>query len=195
MPIDRKPITEKKDSNVQPSTQKTSRLIFLIAMTLVFQMLGLPPVFTGPVINLMLILTSLVISPVAACILGVLTPVVAGLRGQLPGFMMPMIPFIMIANSVLILLFTAFRRFFARWLGNENILRSIPAWLGLVIGAFCKFLLLYYAARVILPLVLGIAMRDVVIQAMSLPQFLTALVGGALAFLIFRMLQTRFFLK
>ena len=178
-----------------PSTQKISRLIFLITLTLIFQMLGLPPVFTGPIINMMLILTSLVISPVAACILGVLTPIFAALRGQLPGFMLPMIPFIMIANSVLILLFTAFRTFFAKWLQNDNILLSIPAWLGLIIGSFFKFLLLYYAARVLLPLFLGIDLRDVVIRAMSLPQFFTALAGGTLAFIIFKMLQSRFFFK
>ena len=173
------------------SSKNISRLIFLIALTLTFEMLGLPQPITGPIVNMMLLLATLIISPLAGCILGLITPLVAGLRGQLPPLLLPMIPFIISANVALVLVFFGTRRFLAQWLAEKNVLLSIPAWSALVLAALIKFVILYHAARFILPMYLGKELPEAIVAAMSLPQFLTAILGGALAFLIFRMLQSR----
>ncbi len=160
---------------------------------LTFEMIGLPQPITGPIVNMMLILTTLVISPFAGCILGFITPVVAGLRGQLPPLLLPMIPFIIAGNASFILVFYATRRLLSTWLGDENIVLAIPAWIGVLSGAFVKFIILYYAVRFFLPFYLGKDIPDAVVAAMSLPQLITALIGGVMAFFIFRMLQSRSF--
>ncbi len=173
------------------NSKKSSRLIFLITLTLIFELIGLPQPLTGPLVNMMLILTALVISPIAGCVLGLITPVVAGLRGQLPALLLPMIPFIVAANALLVVGFSVFRHLLARWLKDNNILLSIPAWCGLVVGATVKFLILYNAARFFLPFFMGKNLPQAIIAAMSIPQLVTALIGGALAFVVYRMLQTR----
>jgi hypothetical protein len=175
------------------SSRNITRLIFLIALMLIFEMIGLPQPITGPIVNMMLLLTTLIISPLAGCILGLVTPVVAGLRGQLPPLLLPMIPFIVLSNASLIFVFFLSRRFWATWLKDENVLLSVPAWIGLFSGAIVKFIILYHAVRFFLPFYLGKAIPDAIIAAMSLPQLITAIVGGLFAFLIYRMLQSRSF--
>ncbi|MBN1480181.1 ECF transporter S component [candidate division KSB1 bacterium] len=174
------------------STKSTSRLIFLIALTLIFEMLGLPQPVTGPLVNMMLILTTLVISTLAGVSLGFITPVVAAVRGQLPGFLLPMIPFIIVSNALLVILFSFIRRLLATWLRDDNLLLSFPAWLGLFVGAFVKFLVLYHSARILLPMLISKNVPEAFIAMMSLPQLLSAIFGGALALFIFRMLSSRF---
>lgn len=176
------------------SSKNISRLIFIIALTLIFQMIGLPQPLTGPIINMMLILTTLVISPLAGCLLGLITPLVAALRGQLPPLLIPMVPFIVLSNASLIVAFYTLRRLLSKWLNDKNVLLSIPAWIGLIFGASVKFMMLYYVVRFFLPFYLGKDIPSAVIAAMSLPQFITALVGGVFAFLIVRMLQSRSFI-
>ena len=153
--------------------------------------LGLPQLFTGPLVNMMLILTSLTVAPVAGIALGVITPMVAALRGQLPGFLLFMMPFIILANAAFVFVFSLLRR----WRRAANVLLSFSAWLGLLCGALVKFLVLYYATRLALPLLVGANVPEKLIAMMSLPQFFTALAGGAFAFLIYNMLRTRFHFK
>ena len=69
---------------MKPSTRSLTRFVFLTALTLSIEMMGLPQPFTGPLINMMLIITSLIINPGAGVILGLFTPILAALRGQLP---------------------------------------------------------------------------------------------------------------
>lgn len=174
-----------------PSTKNKSRLIFLITLTLIFQMLGLPQPITGPLVNMMLILTTLVISPLAGISLGFITPLAAAMRGQLPGFLLPMVPFIIVSNTLLILLFSFTRRLLSGRLRENNLLLSFPAWVGLFVGAFVKFLFLVYTVHLLLPLLIGTSVPDTFVAMMSLPQFLTAILGGAMAFIIVRMLRSR----
>jgi hypothetical protein len=68
----------------------------------------------------------------------------------------------------------------------------LSAWLGLLCGAFVKYLILYSTARLLLPAAIGADIADRFIAIMSLPQFFTAVIGGALAFVIFSMLRVRF---
>ncbi|MBN1560908.1 hypothetical protein JW998_11700 [candidate division KSB1 bacterium] len=155
-------------------------------------MIGLPQLFTGPLVNMMLILTSLVITPAAGALLGAITPVVAVVRGQLPSFLMPMIPFIIVANILFVMIFSLLQ---SRRLRDVNVLTSAAAWLGLLCGALVKFLVLYYTTRFILPIVMGANVSAKLLAMMSLPQFFTAVAGGAFAFLVYNMLRVRLHFK
>ncbi|MBD3374940.1 ECF transporter S component [candidate division KSB1 bacterium] len=167
-------------------TQHGTRLVLLTSLTIAIEMLGLPQPFTGPLVNMMLVLTTLVLGPLSGALLGIITPLVAVLRGQLPAILLPMVPFIILANAILVFIFGLSRRFLD---GSRSPLRSVSSWLGLVFGALCKFLFLYVSVLMIIPLLLGKTFPPPVIAAMALPQFVTAIIGGILALVIFDLMQ------
>jgi hypothetical protein len=167
-------------------TQLGTRLVLLTSLTVAIEMLGLPQPFTGPLINMMLLLTTLVLGPVSGAILGVITPLVAVLRGQLPAILLPMVPFIMLANAILVFTFGLIRMFTKN---GFRPIRSISFWLGLVFGALLKFLFLYISVLILVPLLLGRTFPQPIIAAMAMPQFVTAMIGGILAMVIFDMMQ------
>ena len=173
------------------NTQQISRLIFLIALTVIIEMLGLPQPVTGPLVNMMLFITTLVLTPLAGIILGSLTPVIAALRGQLPGFLIPMVPFIIVGNAILVLVFSGIRRLLQRVENKSNVLLSLPVGLGILGGSFLNFVWLFYSATLLLPLLIRKPLPEPVIAMMAMPQFITAIVGGLLAVVILNLLKRR----
>lgn len=140
-----------------------TRLALLLAITLAIQMIGLPQYITGPAINAMLVVSTLALGPVGAAFIGMLTPVIAFMRGILPPVLAPAIPFIVLGNWAIIFVFAAFRR------SNQ--------YLAVILGALAKYLVLAGAVTFFL------AVPPPVAQMLQLPQLLTALVGGVAALL------------
>ncbi len=151
------------------TTRWITRTAILLALTLAFQLLGLPQPVTGPAINAMLILSALLVGPAAGVIIGSLTPVIAWQRGILAAPLGPMIPFIALGNMVLVLLFFYLRR--------------RQPYLALIAAAFAKFAVLATAVRVF------VTVPPPVAAAMGVPQLITALAGGAIALIAHRALE------
>ena len=177
------------------SNKKISRLVFLIALTLILEMVGLPQPVTGPLVNMMLILATLIVSPIAAVLLGAITPLIAVLRGQLPAPLIPLAPFIIIGNAILVILFTLVSRLFTSSDKIRKPLFSVRSWIALIVGAAAKFFWLYGAVRLVLPLLIGKTVPPAMLALMSVPQFVTAVIGGGFAFLLFNILQRHFHLN
>jgi hypothetical protein len=170
-----------------------TRLVVLTSLTLTIGLVGLPQPVTGPLINLMLILTTLVLNALAGTALGIITPLVAVLRGQLPPVLAPMVPFIMISNILLVLIFAAIRRLMSGSSGpSRRPIRSASAWFGLISGSLVKTAWLYVSATLALPLLLGNTLPPRVIGMMALPQLITALIGGALAMILYGMIPASY---
>ncbi|MFO7942164.1 MAG: ECF transporter S component [Bacillota bacterium] len=153
-------------SNASSTTRWITRTALLLALTLAFQMIGLPQPVTGPAVNAMLILSALVVGPVSGVIIGSLTPVIAFQRGILAAPLGPMIPFIALANAVLVLLFA--------------LVRKRQPVLAVVVAAVAKFAVLATAVRVF------VAVPPPIAVAMGTPQLLTALIGGGVALIAYR---------
>ncbi|WP_369018323.1 ECF transporter S component [Thermatribacter velox] len=151
-----------------------TRTAVLLALTLAVQSLGLPQWFTGPLVNAFLLLASLVSGIGSGVLVGLLTPWIALLRGILPPPLAPMVPFIMLGNALLVIIFSLVRR------KKEVLWLSIVA---LVLAALGKYLLLSQAVRYLVEVPPRVA------QAMQVPQLLTALGGGAIALSIERALK------
>lgn len=151
------------------SVQTLTKLAILLAITLAFQMLGLPQPFTGPAVNAMLILSTLALGPVGAALIGMLTPVIAFTRGILPPPLGPAIPFIVLGNWALIFTFAGLQR--------------VNSYLALGVGAVLKFFILAGAVRFFL------AVPPPIAKALQFPQLLTALAGGIVALLVWAALQ------
>lgn len=147
-----------------------TRTALLLAITVAVQMLGLPQPITGPAVNAMLILSAIVVGASGGLTIGLLTPLIAFMRGILPPLLGPMIPFIMVGNAALVIIFSALRKGFG---GSVK-----GAVTGLVAGAFVKFLLLAAAVRFV------VEVPPPVARAMQVPQLITALTGGAVALIV-----------
>lgn len=144
-----------------------TRTAILLGITLAFQMLGLPQMFTGPAVNAMLLLSSTYVGSLGAVIIGLLTPFIAFTRGILAPPLAPMIPFIMLGNAIFVISYV-----FIRQKTKNNYMGK---GVGLILGAICKFLILSLAVQFIVNL------PPPVSKAMQIPQLYTAVVGGIIA--------------
>jgi len=141
----------------------------LLALTLTVQFLGLPQWFTGPLVNAFLLLASSLVGMGSGVVIGLLTPWIALLRGILPPPLAPVVPFIMLGNALLVIIFSLITR------KREVLWLNV---LALSLAAFGKYLLLSQAVRCLVEVPPRVA------QAMQIPQLLTALAGGAIALLV-----------
>jgi len=150
--------------------EKTKEVVFLLSLLFVatfIPLLGNQAV-TGPIVNATLFLAVYFVGVKGAMAVAVLPSVVAlGVGGLLPPAAFPMVPFIMIANIVLVLVFNRFSGHF---------------WKGVFIASFCKFVFLSFVSLVVFGSLLAGVVPEQVIIMMSWPQFLTALFGGAIAY-------------
>ena len=145
-----------------------TRTGILLAVALVVQMGGFPQPITGPLINTVLYLAALLVGSWGGIIIGVCTPVIAFMRGILPAPLGPMIPFIALGNSVLVIVFSLLK-------GKNKIF-------GIIIASLAKYLILFTAVSYI------VDVPDKIAQIMSLPQLFTALSGGVIAMLAYKAL-------
>lgn len=145
-----------------------TRTAILLAVALVFQMGGFPQFVTGPFVNTVLYLASIIVGWQGGVLIGILTPVIAAMRGILPPPLAPLIPFIALGNVILVILFF--------WLKSKNKI------LGILIASAVKFLILVTAVNLL------VQVPPPVAQMMSFPQLLTALIGGFIALIVERLL-------
>ncbi len=153
------------------------RTALLFALTLVIQMLGLPQFFTGPLVNAFLLLAALLNGIWSGVIIGLFTPWIAFARGILAPPLGPMIPFIMAGNAILVIVFSLVAG------KRENLRREIT---GIILGSFLKYLLLSQAVAWV------VQVPPPVAKAMQTPQLFTALAGGAIALIVYRVIPAKF---
>ena len=132
---------------------------------------------TGPLINAALIVGVVTLGTGPAIAIGLVPSVVALSSGLLPIPLAPMIPFIMISNTILVLVFAS--------------LRKMNFWTGIGSAALVKYLFLYLTSSVVMGLITQqpIAQKAGALM-MSWPQLATALVGGVIAWGVLRIVKS-----
>ncbi len=125
---------------------------------------------TGPIVNTVLFVATAILAPEIAILIGLLQSIVALSNGLLPVPLAPMVPFIMISNTILILSF--------HYLKKKNF------WTGVVVASALKFLFLFGTSTVVINLLLKKELAKQVSLMMSWPQLFTALTGGIIAYLL-----------
>ena len=130
-------------------------------------------VITGPIVNATLFLAVIFLGTRMAMFVGLIPSVVAFSAGLLPLGLAPMVPFIMISNIILVLVF--------------GLLKDKNYWLAVFSASLLKFLFLSGTSSIITNLLLQKQLAMAVSAMMSYNQLLTALEGGVLAyfFLVF----------
>ena len=152
-----------------------TRTAILLAITLAFQMLGFPQMVTGPAVNAMLLLSGTYVGGLGAVIIGLLTPWIAFVRGILAPPLAPMIPFIMLGNAILVIIYVISRGKLGKGYAGSGV--------GLIVGAVAKFLVLSTAVRFI------VNVPPPVAKAMQIPQLYTAILGGIIAIIVEKLLN------
>lgn len=187
-----------------PSQTKNNRTILwvaqsalLIALLVVVQLLtfaipkGMPlvsQIFTGSLVNLVLIMGAGTVGFSGAAIAAVISPILAFLFGQMT--MPPMIPVVIAGNIVIVAITWAF-------FINDHKFSKGKAFgfdlAGVVVGAIVKTLVLFGAAMLIVVPVFFSGKPKVVANItlmFSWPQAVTAVIGGVLALIIVPRLRT-----
>lgn len=174
------------------NVNKLVRASLLLAVAIVVQFLGknIPEInqfLVGPVINAILLIAAYICGTWWGIGVGILTPIMAWLVGQLPGPLAPFIPFIMIGNALFVILFVLLKDY-TRW----------GKYIGIIIGSFVKFLFLFLSASklvTVFNLAIALKVSKKLITMMSTPQLITALIGGALALIFIGILNKRKIIK
>lgn len=160
------------------TTKKLVRTAMMIALALVFQIgfrvFAQPMV--GPLVNMTLIISVLFVGVYPALLVGAVTPIAALLLGiiKLP----VLIPFIIVANALYILMF-AFSMAQLKFNYKELV--------GVIAASVIKFAFLYTAIRTLVPVFMT-KVPPKLIATFSFPQLYTAILGGFLAVIVWRII-------
>ncbi len=132
-------------------------------------------IITGPLVNAVLFLAVILAGTQNAILIGLIPSIIAISTGLLPSALSPTVPFIMISNTLLVLSFSYFK--------DKNY------WLGVVLSSFLKFFFLFATSSIVINLLVKKELSSKVASMLSLPQLITALAGGFLAFIFLKTLK------
>lgn len=156
-----------------------TRTAMFIALLIVMQgttaMLG-NTIITGSLVNMMLVISVMFGGLWSGIAVAFLSPVFASFFGIAPPFPI-IIPFIAMGNGALVIVWHLFM--------NQKII-------ALILGAVAKFIVLYVGvALIVVPVVLGLPepQATVISGVFSVPQLITALIGGGIALAIWPVLS------
>ena len=122
---------------------------------------------TGTLVNATLFVSASLLGIPAAILIGVIPSVVSSVTGLLPAAILPMVPFIIFSNAILILIFSA--------------LEKKSYWRGVVAASFLKFAFLSVISYFVIGYFVPERVASNIEVMMSYPQLMTALSGGVLA--------------
>lgn len=130
---------------------------------------------TGPIVNAALFISVGVLGTQNAILVGIIPSVIALSVGLLPPILAPIIPFIMLGNTILIVVFGYFK--------ERNY------WLGIILASILKFVFLFGASSIVIDLLLKKEIAQKAALMFSWPQLATALVGGLIAYFVLRSIK------
>lgn len=159
--------------------QVITRSAILLAIVLAAQALHLPQAITGPIVNAVLIIAVLSMGITSGIVLAILVVLGSFFLGFMKVPLPQMIPLIMIANLTLVIIFNLLK-------GN-NYARNI---IGLIAGALLKAFVFFLALHYVFSW-LGITVPEPLFAAFGIIQLYTALAGGIIAILIYRLITAK----
>jgi hypothetical protein len=134
-------------------------------------------IITGSLVNATLFIATILFGIKGAILVGLLPSFISLSTGLLPPALIPMIPFIIMGNAIMIITF--------------NYLKEKNYWLGIILSASLKFIFLLGFSTMIFDLFFPGRISSVIITMMSWPQLITALIGGLLAYTFSKKLISR----
>lgn len=128
-------------------------------------------VITGSLVNMSLILATFLLGPSVAIVLAFLPSSFAFLSGLLPALLIPLIPFIIASNIILIKTYSYF--------GKKKFVNSI------FVASLLKFVFLFGSGYILSTFIFQSQQVSTLVSTMfGWTQFVTAIIGGVLAFAV-----------
>lgn len=159
-----------------------TNLIFSIQkITLFIILAAIIPAFvhnqwiTGPLVNALLFLSVIYCGISGAILVGMIPSVIALSVGLLPAPLAVAVPYIMVSNAILVLVFAAF-------CGRSRSIKKY--WIGISIASLLKFGFLFMAASTVVKLASPQIAPKIAVM-LGWPQLATAAAGGGIAFVIY----------
>ena len=167
--------------NISSKVLWTTRTAVFIALLVVLQTatasLGNTMV-TGSIVNMILVVSVMICGLASGLSVAVVSPIMAKLIGIGPFW--SLIPFIIAGNTALVSVW--------HYIGNRKMQRILTAYItALISAAIAKFLVLYIGiVRIAIPVFMGLPEQQaaVISYMFSIPQLITALVGGIMAIVL-----------
>lgn len=161
----------------------------LIALVVLAQLLSkvvpqnISQFVTGSLVNLVLIIGAFVPGFASAATAALISPILAAFFGIIPGHLPQMVPVVMAGNLTIVFITWLFSRA-SHGLGKPS--AAALNVIGVVAGALLKSLVMWGATTKIIIPVFHVAAKlaKALIMVVSLPQFITGVIGGVLALLI-----------
>ena len=127
---------------------------------------------SGSIVNAVLFTTVILLGWRSAVLMATIPSLIALSVGLLPLVLAPMVPFIITANIILVSVY------------NFSLKKNY--WLRVILASFLKFVFLFFTSSIVINLFLTEKVAAKVAIMMSWPQFVTALIGGLLAYFFFK---------
>ncbi len=164
-----------KKSSKTLSFEKVS-IIFLLKFGLFLTIASLAPIagnqaITGTIVNATLFISTFILGIYPAMLIALVPSFIALASGILPLALFSFIPFIVVSNIILVLIF--------------HCLKS-KYWLAIIFSSFFKFIFLSSTSYLIVNFFLGKKTALIIGNMMAWPQFLTAISGGIAAYFILK---------
>lgn len=150
------------------------KFIVLVGVATTVPLIGQQAI-TGSIVNAVLFIMVTILGLQAAILAGLIPSLIALSVGLLPSILAPMIPFIMMGNIILVLVF--------------DYLRKKNYWLGIISASILKFLFLFGTSSIMVNLILKKELAHKMAIIMGWPQLLTALAGGLIAYLFLKSIK------
>jgi len=172
--------------NIKQTILWITRTAVFIALLVAAQIVTAPfgnSIITGSIVNLILIISVMISGVSSGVCIAVISPVMAKLVGIGP--LWSLIPFIIIGNAVLVTIW--------HFVGNKVFKGEMASYISaLIIAAVAKFIVLYISiVKIAIPFFLGLPEKQAAtISAMfSVPQLITASIGGVIAVMVLPVLK------
>ena len=156
----------------QIAQAKTVTFLWILALSIALPAITHQQYVTGPLVNALLIIATVLLGPFEAVMIGLFPSVVALSTGLLPLPLAPMVPFIMIGNALLV--------------ACVSFIRSKSFSLAVFVAALVKFTFLYGTVTLLMKTLLPSTLVASLSVMMGYPQFVTAVAGGVIAFLFLK---------
>lgn len=162
-------ILQKINTNAIVSVEK---ILILITLATIVPAFIHAQWITGPLVNAILFLSVIYCGLSGAILVGMIPSVIALSAGLLPAPLAPAVPYIIVSNALMAIIFYTFFR-------KKNF------WLGVALGALLKFGFLYMIVSTIVKLA-SPQIAPKIAAMLSWPQLLTALAGGCISYIIYK---------
>lgn len=130
---------------------------------------------SGTIVNLVLFVSTAILGIQAGILIGLLPSLFALATGLLPITLAPLIPFIIIGNIILVVVF--------------NFLKEKNYWSAIILAGFFKFIFLFSVSSILINLFLEKQITSKAALMISWSQLFTVLAGGLIAFLFLKKIK------